>query len=98
MVGDANNNFNPKANINRAEMAVLSTKTYKELKGTGSGGNTGGPVVNEQIVGEVTKISDDSITVKTTAGEKTAKIDSKVYVMYEGDKGEVADINEGDSV
>ena len=46
MVGDANNNFNPKANINRAEMAVLSTKTYKELKGTGSGGNTGGPVVN----------------------------------------------------
>lgn len=98
MVGDANNNFNPKTNINRAEMAVLSTKTYKELKGTGSGGNTGGPVVNEQIVGEVTKISDDSITVKTTAGEKTAKIDSKVYVMYEGDKGEVADINEGDSV
>ena len=98
MVGDANNNFNPKANINRAEMAVLSTKTYKELKGTGSGGNTGGPVVNEQIVGEVTKISDDSITVKTTAGEKTAKIDSKVSVMYEGDKGEVADINEGDSV
>lgn len=98
MVGDANNNFNPKANINRAEMAVLSTKTYKELKGTGSGGNTGGPVVNEQIVGEVTKISDDSITVKTTVGEKTAKIDSKVSVMYEGDKGEVADINEGDSV
>ena len=98
MVGDANNNFNPKANINRAEMAVLSTKTYKELKGTGSGGNTGGPVVNEQIVGEVTKISDDSITVKTTAGEKTAKIDSKASVMYEGDKGEVADINEGDSV
>lgn len=98
MVGDANNNFNPKANINRAEMAVLSTKTYKELKGTGSGGNTGGPVVNEQIVGEVTKISDDSITVKTTAGEKTAKIDSKVSVMYEGDKGEIADINEGDSV
>lgn len=98
MVGDANNNFNPKANINRAEMAVLSTKTYKELKGTGSGGNTGGPVVNEQIVGEVTKISDDSITVKTTAGEKTAKIDSKVSVIYEGDKGEVADINEGDSV
>ena len=98
MVGDANNNFNPKANINRAEMAVLSTKTYKELKGTGSGGNTGGPVVNEQIVGEVTKISGDSITVKTTAGEKTAKIDSKVSVMYEGDKGEVADINEGDSV
>lgn len=98
MVGDANNNFNPKANINRAEMAVLSTKTYKELKGTGSGGNTGGPVVNEQIVGEVTKISDDSITVKTTAGEKTAKIDSKVSVMYEGNKGEIADINEGDSV
>lgn len=98
MVGDANNNFNPKANINRAEMAVLSTKTYKELKGSGNGGNNGGSVVNEQIVGEVTKISDDSITVKTTAGEKTAKIDSKVSVMYEGDKGEVADINEGDSV
>ena len=33
MVGDSNNNFNPKVNINRAEMSVLVTKAYNTLKG-----------------------------------------------------------------
>lgn len=37
MVGDSDNKFNPKKNITRAEMAVLSVKSYNKLvenKGT----------------------------------------------------------------
>lgn len=97
MVGDANNNFNPKANINRAEMAVLSTKTYKELKGSGSGNNNNN-TVNEQIVGTVTKVSDSEITVKTSSSEKTVKVSSSAAVMYNGEKGKLSDIKEDDSV
>lgn len=41
MVGDSGNNFNPKVNINRAEMAVLSTKAFNKLKSGGSTGQTG---------------------------------------------------------
>lgn len=100
MVGDENNNFNPKANINRAEMAVLSTKTYKELKGSGNGNSNqnNGQTSNEQIVGEAVKVSDDSITVKTSSGERTIKVSSSVSVIYNGEKGEMADINEDDNV
>lgn len=42
MVGDSNNNFNPKVNINRAEMAVLVSKAYNKLKEGNSSGNNGG--------------------------------------------------------
>lgn len=42
MVGDSNNNFNPKVNINRAEISVLASKTYNKLKGGTSPGSTGG--------------------------------------------------------
>lgn len=38
LVGDTDNNFTPKAYINRAEMAVVASKTYDVLGG--SGGNT----------------------------------------------------------
>lgn len=96
MVGDADNNFNPKANINRAEMAVLSTKTYKELKGSGTGNNNN--TVNEQIVGNVTKISDSELTVKTSSSEKTVKVSASATVMYNGEKGKFSDIKEDDSV
>lgn len=96
MVGDADNNFNPKANINRAEMAVLSTKTYKELKGSGTGNNNN--TVNEQIVGNVTKISDSELTVKTSSSEKTVKVSASATVMYNGVKGKLSDIKEDDSV
>ncbi|MEA4972651.1 MAG: S-layer homology domain-containing protein [Candidatus Metalachnospira sp.] len=47
MVGDSSNNFNPKVNINRAEMAVLSSKAFNKLK---SGGSTSQPGQTGQIV------------------------------------------------
>ena len=58
MVGDADNNFNPKVNMNRAELSVLVTKTYHTLKdGNGSGTTTpstpSGTVV--QYAGKVTQ-------------------------------------------
>ncbi|MCD8037307.1 MAG: S-layer homology domain-containing protein [Clostridiales bacterium] len=36
MVGDSDNNFNPKVNINRAEMSVLVVNTYDVLNGSSS--------------------------------------------------------------
>ena len=94
MVGDSANNFNPSAMINRAEMAVLSTKTFKELKGT----NPSGPSIgNEQLVGTVTKISSSEITVKTSVSEKTVKLSPSAQVMYDGKDGRISDIKTGDT-
>ena len=97
MVGDENNNFNPKKNINRAEMAVLATKTYNELKG-GSSSKPSNPTVNEQVIGTVTDISSSSITVNTGSTEKKVDVSSSVTVMYNGDSAKLSDINEGDNV
>ncbi len=104
MVGDDNNNFNPKANINRAEMAVLSTKTYKELTGSGNTNtntntntNVNVPAVNEQLVGAVTDVSDDSITVEVNGTEKTVKVSPTASITYNGDKGEIEDIKATDN-
>lgn len=100
MVGDENNNFNPRKNINRAEMAVLATKTQKELAGKGSstGGNTSKPSVNEQLVGTVTAVKSGSITIKTSTTEKTVEVSSSASIMYNGSTGRLSDINEGDNV
>ncbi len=56
LVGDNNNNFNPKNYINRAEMAVVASKTYGSLD---KGGTTtvNPPVVNGTSArGTVTKV------------------------------------------
>ncbi len=94
MVGDDNNNFNPKKNINRAEMAVLATKTQKEL----TGGSASKPSANEQIIGTAVEVKSDKITVKTGNTERTVDVSSSVSVIYNGASGKLSDINEGDNV
>ena len=56
MVGDSDNNFNPKVNINRAEMSVIVTKAYNTLKGSGSSsGNNNTSTGVVQYSGKVTE-------------------------------------------
>lgn len=100
MVGDANNKFNPKVSMNKAEMAVLSTKTYKELKGNNSSNNSGNiniPSANEQLVGTVTDVSEESITILVSGTEKTVKVSPTATITYNGSKGEIGDIKETDN-
>lgn len=98
MVGDANNNFNPKANINRAEMAVLSTKTYKALKNnTTTPSKPNIPTNNEQVVGEVADISSDTITIIVNGKERKIDVSSSATITYDGKEAELRDINEKDN-
>ncbi len=101
MVGDDSNNFNPKNNINRAEMAVLSTKTYNKLQNVGSDTTESGTTTttttnNEQVVGTVTDVSDDSITVDVDGTERTITVSDSTTIIYNGDSGELSDINASD--
>ncbi len=75
MIGDTNNKFNPKVNINRAEMAVLVSKTYSTIKNgqTSSNSSTTSGTVT-QYAGKVTaKTSTGSgYTISITSNGKTS--------------------------
>ena len=100
MVGDTDNKFNPKANISRAEMAVLSVKTYNKLT------ETQAPVTSEKTAaGTVTTSSvmqngDLFIVVKAATGESLSLFGTagKVTAKYDGEKIGFDDIGEGDTV
>ena len=66
MVGDDENKFNPKELINRAEMAVLVTKTYSAVSGEAL------DVESRTVTGTVTDISEKGIcrtlTIAPTSG------------------------------
>ncbi|WP_304508974.1 S-layer homology domain-containing protein [Anaerotignum sp.] len=59
--GDNNNNFNPKNNINRAEMAVMLNKAYEILK---NGTETTGTITDFEGSGSTYKL-----TIKTDSGD-----------------------------
>lgn len=67
-VGDENNNFNPNSTINRAEMAVIATKTYNLLKDRESE-----PVHEEKpesdYSGYINNVTDTSLMLYTFDGE-----------------------------
>ena len=103
MVGDSDNKFNPKANITRAEMAVLSVKTYTKLTETG----TVPPVTTTQTTaaGTVTtsmvmQNGDLFVTVKTSTGTTLSLFGAKgdVTAKYDGTKISFDDIGQGDTV
>ena len=100
MVGDSNNNFNPKVNINRAEMSVLVTKTYNTLKGSGSNNKPSTGVV--QYSGKVTEktssgsgytisVVGNGVTNKFTANASTSVTDG-------AGKSSLSKISTGDSI
>ncbi len=105
MVGDSSNNFNPKVNINRAEMAVLSSKAYNKLKNGGSttGGTTGQII---QYAGTVqSKTSNGSGYTISLAGKTggvsvtyTFTTDSSTSVINGSSTTTVAKLNTGDTV
>ena len=106
MVGDANNNFNPKVNMNRAELSVLVTKTYHTLKdGNGSGTTTpstpSGTVV--QYAGKVTQKTSSgsgySVSVSVNGKEETFTANATTTVTgTDGKSASLSDVSTGDSV
>lgn len=110
MVGDDYNNFNPKVNINRSEMAVLSVKTYKLLTGSGSsstGGSTTTPETpsSGSVTGTIVNVSvlengDLFCSVKTNTGSGLNLFGKKgtAKAYYDGKEIEFSEIGNGDSV
>lgn len=103
MVGDANNNFNPKVNINRAEMSVLVTKAYNTLKGnTNTNTNTPTGTVT-QYSGKVSEKTSSgsgySITVTSSGKSNTFTTTSATKVTDANSKSTTVDkIGTGDSI
>lgn len=104
MVGDTNNKFNPKSKINRAEMAVLSVKTFNNLKDGGttttpttpSSGTVTGKVVNSMLLsnGDIFL----SVNPDNSAGLNLFGKKSDVKVTYENETVDLKDIGVGDTV
>ena len=106
MVGDDYNNFNPKVNINRSEMAVLSVKTYKLLTGS-TGGTTTKPETpsNGSVTGTIVNVSvlengDLFCSVKTNTGTGLNLFGKKgtAKAYYDGKEIDFSEIGTGDSV
>lgn len=108
MVGDDYNNFNPKVNINRSEMAVLSVKTYKLLTGSGSSGSTttkpetpsNGSVTGTIVNVSVLENGDLFCSVKTNTGTGLNLFGKKgtAKAYYDGKEIDFSEIGTGDSV
>ena len=103
MVGDTDNKFNPKANISRAEMAVLSVKTYTKLMET----EVKVPEATKELTaaGTITTAmvmqnGDLFISLKTGSGAGLSLFGTKgdVTVKYDGEKIGFDEIGEGDIV
>ncbi|MDD4842932.1 MAG: S-layer homology domain-containing protein [Anaerotignum sp.] len=103
MIGDTNNNFNPNAKINRAEMAVLSVITYNTLDGstttvpaTPTAGTVTGTVINSMILSN----GDIFLSVKTNSnqGINVFGKSSSVKVTYDGETVALKNIGVGDTV
>lgn len=103
MVGDSDNKFNPKKNITRAEMAVLSVKSYNKL----TENKTETPVTKKEnvVVGTVTdsrvmQNGDLFLTMRTNSGTPLSLFGTKgdVTAKYDGEKISFDDIGTGDTV
>ena len=106
MVGDPDNNFNPKAKINRSEMAVLSVKMYKKMAGAAkpvdpkpqlpAQGTASGTVADVMVLTN----GDIFLSIKTSAstGLNLFGDKNKVTPTYQGQKVTFGDIGDGDTV
>lgn len=98
MVGDSDNKFNPKNNITRAEMAVLSVKSYNKLvenTGTETSKTATGTVTDCRTMqnGDIfltMTVSGSSLSLFGVKGNVTAK--------YNGQTIALSDIQTGDTV
>lgn len=97
LVGDNNANFNPEAYINRAEMAVVTSKTYAVITGGA------GAVVTNTFEGTVTEAVVDgdnkTIEVKDSDGNvKKFKGGSDTATTYNGSSSDFMDVAVGNKV
>lgn len=103
MVGDSDNKFNPKNNITRAEMAVLSVKSYNKLVENKT--ETPSTQAESTVVGTITSSmemqnGDLFITMTTGIGSTLSLfgVKGEVSAKYDGEKISFDDINTGDTV
>ncbi len=99
MVGDSDNKFNPKKNITRAEMAVLSVKSYNKLvenKGTETNRKTATGTVTDCK----TMQNGDIFLTMTASGSslRLFGVKGKVTAKYNGQTIALSDIKTGDTV
>lgn len=99
MVGDSDNKFNPKKNITRAEMAVLSVKSYNKLvenKGTETNRKTATGTVTDCK----TMQNGDIFLTMTASGSSLSLfgVKGKVAAKYNGQTIALSDIKTGDTV
>lgn len=99
MVGDSDNKFNPKKNITRAEMAVLSVKSYNKLVE-----NKGTETNQKPATGTVTDCktmqNGDIFLTMTASGSSLSLfgVKGKVTAKYNGQTIALSDIKTGDTV
>lgn len=99
MVGDSDNKFNPKKNITRAEMAVLSVKSYNKLvenKGTETNQKTATGTVTD-----CKTMQNGDIFLTMTASSSSLSlfgVKGKVTAKYNGQTIALSDIKTGDTV
>lgn len=99
MAGDSDNKFNPKKNITRAEMAVLSVKSYNKLvenKGTETNQKTATGTVTDCK----TMQNGDIFLTMTASGSSLSLfgVKGKVTAKYNGQTIALSDIKTGDTV
>lgn len=107
MVGDDENKFNPKTDINRAEMAVVVSKTYDLLKNntstpsTNTGSTTTGNTTNSAS-GTVTAVDDMGgtymISIMTTDGSRGFIGTDDVNVVNGSNTVKFSSIEVGDTI
>ena len=102
--GDTDGNFTPKYTINRAEMAVMVSKTYDVCKnGTSSSGNTntGSTTQTQSMSGEVTDVmeygSQVILTVKSGSTSKSFSCTSATPTLRDGLNASILQVKVGDS-
>lgn len=94
MVGDTNYNFTPKAAINRAETAVLVSKTYDVLKNnTTTTTPSSGNVISGTVVSIEQNGNNKLLAITTDKGDKQGFIVDNSTNIYEGDTTKTINIS-----
>ncbi len=92
LVGDDLGNFNPAAEINRAEMAVMVSKTYTLLKEASSSGQSGTSVGTVTTTASGVVGSVDSSKITLTGADSRSFADSADLVVKVEDGSKEADL------
>lgn len=95
VLGDENNNFNPDDLINRAQMAVIATKSYESLNTIQVTEQTSaiGTVIDNESFGQ-----SNILTVNVNGESKTLVATSLVSVVYNATQYNLSGITTGDII